>query len=137
MRFHTYATATVSVTGALALAAGGGSYSIEESVGRARRHQGACGANVANRGDTTLGKVLVSSTGRTIYALTTDTKNNHTCVDGCREGLAASARRQGLDRGPGLPTAMFGTIAFRADGTPAPSMDSGRCTRSPATARAT
>ena len=107
----------VAALGTVALAAcGGGSYSSAaakhpSSVGVANTSSAA----VVQSRDTSLGQVLVSSSGRTIYALTKDTKTNSTCVGGCAQAWPPVLVNTGWTAAPGLDRSLFRTIV-RQDG---------------------
>ena len=77
----------VAALGAIALAAcGGGSYSSAAAKHpSAERLANTSSANAVQSHSTALGQVLASSSGRTLYALTKDTKTNSTCIGGCAQ----------------------------------------------------
>ncbi|HTL84828.1 MAG TPA: hypothetical protein VL856_06570 [Acidimicrobiia bacterium] len=67
-------------------------------------------------GDTSLGGVLVSRSGLTLYGLMNDTKTNSTCVDACAQIWPPVLVDKGWTVANGLDRSLFGTI-LRKDGT--------------------
>jgi predicted lipoprotein with Yx(FWY)xxD motif len=115
MRFK-YLVATLAF-GAVALAAcGTGSY----SSAAAKQQPGAPAAiattGAVNSRATSLGNVLTSPTGCTLYALTKDTKTKSTCVGDCAMAWPPLLVAKGWTAAPNLDGALFGTVA-RDDGT--------------------
>jgi predicted lipoprotein with Yx(FWY)xxD motif len=110
MRFK-YLVATLAF-GAVALAAcGTGSYSSG-----AAKQQPAAPVDIATSGavtsrDTSLGRVLTSPTGRTLYALTKDTKTQSTCVGDCAMVWPPLLVENGWSPAPDLDRALFATLA--------------------------
>jgi len=66
-------------------------------------------------GDTNLGKVLVDANGRTLYALTDDTKGTSTCFDACA-GAWPPLTVDGTSVPIGLDANVF-SVAARPDGS--------------------
>jgi predicted lipoprotein with Yx(FWY)xxD motif len=73
-------------------------------------------AVAVQRGDTSLGNVLVSSSGLTIYGLMKDTKSNSTCVGACAKVWPPVLVDKGWTVASGLDRSLFSTI-LRTDGT--------------------
>ena len=110
-----YLVATLAF-GAVALAAcGTGSY----SSGASKQPPGApvaiATAGAVNSRATSLGDVLTSPTGRTLYALMTDTKTKSTCDSNCAMVWPPLLVEKGWTAAPNLDRALFGTLA-RDDG---------------------
>jgi predicted lipoprotein with Yx(FWY)xxD motif len=113
MRFN-YLLAAAAI-GAVGLAACGGA---STSAGTKQRSVVPVTINMSTAvksGDTPLGKVLVSSSGRTLYALTNDTKTS-TCTGTCAQVWPPVLVGPGWPVGSGLNRSLFSTIA-RTDGT--------------------
>jgi predicted lipoprotein with Yx(FWY)xxD motif len=116
MRTRQMVAAAVVALGAVTLAACGGGSS---STGAA--HKQVVPVTVAmstamQSGDTSLGKVLVSPSGRTLYALTNDTKNNSTCTGACAQVWPPLLVNKGWTAAPGLDRSLFSTLV-RSDGS--------------------
>ncbi len=116
MRFiHVVAAATL---GAAALAACGSGSQSTAGAKHAAAGPGAAPASAVavQSGSTSLGKVLTSRSGLTIYALTKDTKTNSTCVGGCAQAWPPVLVDKGWTVGSGLDRSLFSTIV-RSDGS--------------------
>jgi predicted lipoprotein with Yx(FWY)xxD motif len=118
MRFK-FLVATLAF-GAVALAAcGTGSYSSGSS-GTSKQPPASPVAiattGAVNSRATSLGNVLTSPTGRTLYALMKDTKTKSTCVGSCATVWPPLLVAKGWTAAPNLDRALFGTLA-RDDGT--------------------
>jgi predicted lipoprotein with Yx(FWY)xxD motif len=72
--------------------------------------------SAAKTGDTALGKVLVSSSGRTIYALTTDMHRTSSCTGACAQVWPPVVVGNGWNVASGLERARF-SVGPRGDGT--------------------
>src|SRR5262249_26786746 len=113
MRTHRLVAVAAVALGAVTLAAcGGGSSSYGAS------HKPAVPVTVAmstavKTGDTSLRHLLVSQSGRTLYALTTDTKDHSTCTGACAQVWPPVLMGNGWTAAPGLDRSLFSTI----DGT--------------------
>jgi predicted lipoprotein with Yx(FWY)xxD motif len=108
--------ASVVALGAVTLAACGGGSS---SSGAA--HQQAVPVTIntstaVKSGNTSLGSVLVSSSGRTFYALTTDTMTHSSCTGVCAQVWPPVLVGSGWKAAAGLDRSQFSTID-RGDGT--------------------
>ena len=115
MRTHHMVAGAVVALGAVTLAACGGGAS---STGTA--HKPVVPVTIAmstavKSGDTPLGKVLVAPSGLTLYALTTDTKDNSSCNGACAHMWPPLLVDKGWTAGPGLDRSLFSTIV-RSDG---------------------
>src|SRR5258705_11521402 len=114
MRTHHMVAGAVVALGALTLAAcGGGSY------GAAPKHGvpvTVAMSTAVKSGDTSLGKVLVAPSGLTLYALTTDTKDNSSCTGACAQVWPPLLVDKGWTAGPGLDRSRFST-STRSDGS--------------------
>ena len=66
--------------------------------------------------DTTLGKIVVDSDGRTLYAFTNDTDGTSTCTDACATAWPAATLMTDPVPGPGI-TATLGLVDAPAGGT--------------------
>jgi predicted lipoprotein with Yx(FWY)xxD motif len=115
MRFnHVVAAAAL---GAAALAAcGGGAYSSGAATPPPAVPLTMTSAVAVQSGDTSLGKVLVSPSGLTMYGLMNDTKTNSTCVGACARVWPPVIVDKGWTVAPGLDRSLFSTI-LRTDGT--------------------
>jgi predicted lipoprotein with Yx(FWY)xxD motif len=71
---------------------------------------------VVQIGDTSLGKVLVSQSGHTLYGLMTDTKTHSTCDGTCAQVWPPELVSKGWTVASGLDRSLFSTI-LRTDGT--------------------
>ena len=71
---------------------------------------------VVQVGDTSLGTVLVSQSGHTLYGLMTDTKTHSTCDGTCAQVWPPELVSKGWTVGSGLDRSLFSTI-IRTDGT--------------------
>ena len=114
MRFN-YLIATAAL-GAVALAACGGT---AYSAGATHRSVAPVTINMSTAvktGDTSLGKVLVSASGRTLYALTNDTNGKSSCTGACAATWPPVLVGKGWTVASGLDRTQFG-ISPRADGT--------------------
>ncbi len=107
----------VAALGAVALAAcGGTSYSSASAKHpSAKPVTSTSSANAVQSRSTSLGQVLVSSSGRTIYALTKDTKTNSTCVGACAQAWPPVLVNTTWTAAPRLDRSLFSTI-LRQDG---------------------
>src|SRR5689334_9252385 len=86
MRTFQMAAVAVVALGAVTLAACGGGGSSSAGAAHKQAVPVTIGMSTAVKsGDTSLGKVLVSPSGRTLYALTTDTKDNSSCNGACAQ----------------------------------------------------
>ena len=107
----------LAALGAVALAACGGSYSSNSRpVPGAVVAKQMTGSAAAKSGDTSLGTVLVSPSGRTLYGLTNDTKTHSSCSGACASIWPPVLVGQGWTVAPGLDRGTFSTIV-RADGS--------------------
>jgi predicted lipoprotein with Yx(FWY)xxD motif len=116
MRINHIAVAAVVAAGAITLAACGGGSS---SSGAARKQAVPvmiATSTAVKSGDTSLGKVLVSPSGLTLYALTTDTKTHSSCDGTCAQVWPPVLVRNGWKAAPGLDQSLFSTIV-RSDGS--------------------
>ena len=114
MRFN-YLIATAAL-GAAGLAACGGASNYAGSTPRPVVPVTINMSKAVKTGNTSLGKVLVSASGRTIYALTTDSNGTSSCTGVCAQVWPPLLVGKGWTLGPGLDRTLFGTSA-RADGT--------------------
>ena len=119
MRFR-YLAVVVAI-GAVALAAcgsnGSSSASSSATSAPAAHVATATSAGVAVKsGSTSLGTVLVSPSGRTMYGLMNDTKTQSTCTGACAMTWPPVLVSKGWTAAPGLDRSEFSTIV-RADGT--------------------
>jgi predicted lipoprotein with Yx(FWY)xxD motif len=112
MRFNAlFATAALGV---VALAACGGTSSSADSAGQPVVPVTVTMSAVKS-GDTSLGRVLTSSTGRTLYALTTDTASHSSCTGACANVWPPVLVGKGWTAASGLDRTMF-TTTNRAGG---------------------
>ena len=104
-----------AVLGAVVLAAcGGGSYSTG-ATHRPVVPVMITTSNAVKSGDTSLGKVLVSASGRTIYALTTDTKSKSSCTGACAQVWPPILVGKGWNAAAGLDRSRFSTTPRDGD----------------------
>ena len=116
MRINHMVVGAVVALGAVTLAAcGGGSYSSGTAHPQAVPVTMTTSTAVKS-GDTSLGPVLVSPAGFTMYALTTDTKDNSSCNGACAKVWPPVVVDKGWTAAPGLDRSRFSTIV-RSDGT--------------------
>jgi predicted lipoprotein with Yx(FWY)xxD motif len=74
-------------------------------------------ATVGLENDSSLGKVLVDSRGRTLYLFKKDTGSKSTCTGACASGWPPLVSSSKPVAGPGLTAAKLGTTS-RSDGRP-------------------
>jgi len=108
----------LAALGAVGLAAcgGGGSYSSGSKPVQGAVVAKQMTGTVVKSGNTSLGTVLVSSSGRTLYGLTTDTKTHSSCSGACASIWPPVLVGPGWTAAPGLDAGTFSTIV-RADGS--------------------
>jgi predicted lipoprotein with Yx(FWY)xxD motif len=110
MRTKYMVAATVAALGAVTLAACGGGSSSSGAAHKPVVPVTIAMSQSVKSGDTSLGKVLVSPSGLTLYALTTDTKSNSTCTGTCAQVWPPVTVDQGWSTAPGLNRSLFGTL---------------------------
>jgi predicted lipoprotein with Yx(FWY)xxD motif len=109
----------VAAFGAMALAACGSSAT---AAGTAKKHPAssllptASSAVAVQSENTSLGKVLTTPSGLTLYGLTTDTSTTSTCNGACAQTWPPLLVAKGWTVGSGLNMSQFHTIV-RSDGT--------------------
>ena len=116
MRTHRMVAAAVVALGGVALAACGGGSSYSGSSHTQAVPVAAAMSTAVQSRDTSLGTVLVSPSGHTLYALTTDTKGKSTCTGACAQVWPPLAVGNGWTAGTGLNRSLFSTLV-RSDGT--------------------
>jgi predicted lipoprotein with Yx(FWY)xxD motif len=116
MRTHHMVAAAVVALGAVTLAACGGGASSNGAAHNQAVPVTAAMSTAVKSGDTPLGTVLVSSSGRTLYALTTDTKDMSSCTGACAQVWPPLLVGNGWNAAPGLDRSLFSTIQ-RSDGS--------------------
>jgi len=116
MRANYLFAVAIAAVGAVTLAAcGGGGYG---SAGTSNNHVvpvTIAMSTAVKSGDTSLGKVLTSPSGLTLYALTTDTKDHSSCDGTCAQVWPPLLVGKGWTAAPGLDQSLFSTIV-RSDG---------------------
>jgi predicted lipoprotein with Yx(FWY)xxD motif len=110
-----YLIATAAL-GAVALAACGGTAYSAGATHRPAVPAAITMSTAVKSGDTSLGKVLVSASGRTIYALTNDTNGKSSCTGACAEAWPPILVGKGWTVASDLDRSRFGTTP-RDDGT--------------------
>ncbi len=114
MRFN-YLVAMAAL-GAAGLAACGGASKYAGSTPRPVVPVTANMSKAVKTGDTSLGKVLVSASGRTVYALTNDANGTSSCNGACAQAWPPVVVGKGWTVATGLDRSRFGTAA-RDDGS--------------------
>jgi predicted lipoprotein with Yx(FWY)xxD motif len=117
MRFRYLAA--VAAIGAVSLAAcgsGGSSSSNAAAIPTAPVATITRAGVAVNSGNTSLGAVLTSPSGLTMYGLMNDTKTHSTCTGACAMTWPPVLVGKGWTAAPGLDRSEFSTIV-RADGT--------------------
>jgi predicted lipoprotein with Yx(FWY)xxD motif len=102
--------------GAVALAACGSAASSAASKDQAAVPVTIITSTAVKSGSTPLGTVLVSPTGHTLYALTTDANRMSSCDGLCAQVWPALRVGKGWTVAPGIDRSLF-TTTTRADGT--------------------
>ncbi len=116
MRFNH--VVAVAAFGAIALAACGSSATASGTG----KHTStplvttAASTTVVQSGNSSLGKVLITSSGMTLYGLTKDTSTTSACSGGCVQTWPPLVVQKGWTVGSGLDQSSFHTI-LRSDGT--------------------
>ena len=112
-----YLAVAITALGAITLAACGSNGSPSASSTPATPVVSTATAGLAVKsGTTSLGTVLVDSSGRTIYGLMKDSATNSTCTGACAQTWPPVLVKKGWTAAPGLAGANFSTIV-RADGS--------------------
>jgi predicted lipoprotein with Yx(FWY)xxD motif len=101
---------TLAACGTSARAAGTGKHAAPAPT------TSAPSAVAVQSGDTSLGKVLVTPSGLTLYGLMTDTSSTSTCSGACAQTWPPLIVEKGWTVGSGLNSSLFHTIV-RSDGT--------------------
>jgi predicted lipoprotein with Yx(FWY)xxD motif len=112
---HVIAVTAVAV-GAVTLAACGGGYGSKGAAPKPVVPVTITTSTAVKSGDTSLGKVLTSSSGLTLYALTNDTKTTSTCTGACAQVWPPLLVDKGWTAAPGLDRSLFSTLV-RSDGS--------------------
>src|SRR5690349_5536785 len=112
---HMVAVAAVAI-GGLTLAACGGGASSNGAAPKPVVPVTVAMSTAVQSGDTSLGTVLVSPEGLTLYALTTDTKTRSSCTGACAQVWPPLLVDKGWTSAPGLDRSLFTTIV-RGDGS--------------------
>ena len=112
---HVVAVAAVAL-GAVTLAACGGGASSNGAAQKPVVPVTVTTSTAVKSGDTPLGKVLVSPSGLTLYALTTDTKTTSSCTGACAQVWPPLLVDKGWKAAPGLDGSLFSTLV-RSDGS--------------------
>jgi predicted lipoprotein with Yx(FWY)xxD motif len=106
----------VAAVGAVTLAACGGGSSTAGSARKPVVPVTITTSTAVKSGDTSLGKVLVSPSGLTLYALTTDTNTMSSCTGACAQVWPPLLVDKGWKASPGLDPSLFSTLV-RSDGS--------------------
>jgi predicted lipoprotein with Yx(FWY)xxD motif len=113
---HIVVGAVVALGGITLAACGGGSYGSSGAAQKPAVPVTITMSTAVKSGDTSLGNVLVSPSGLTMYALTTDTMTNSTCTGACAQVWPPVLVGNGWKAAPGLDRSLFSTIT-RSDGS--------------------
>jgi predicted lipoprotein with Yx(FWY)xxD motif len=116
MRTHQMVAVAAVTIGVLALAACGGGASSNGATQNPVVPVTVAMSTAVKSGDTPLGKVLVSPSGLTLYALTTDTQTTSSCAGACAQVWPPLLVDKGWKAAPGLDGSLFGTLV-RSDGS--------------------
>ncbi len=110
------ATVAIGAIGAIALAACGSAGNSAAAKDQPAAPVTIITSTAVKSGDTPLGTVLVSPTGRTLYALTKDTNAKSSCEGLCATVWPPLRVGKGWTVAPGIDRSLF-TTTTRADGS--------------------